>query len=55
MSTKDYYERLEIETGNLYRVIQDIANKRYNWIISIEEIEDFLEIIELAKQEVIKE
>lgn len=53
--TKDYYERLEIEKQELYRFIQDIADKRYDWIISIDEIEDFFEIIRLAHQEIIKE
>ena len=54
-STRDYYERLKIQEENLYRIIQDIANKRYDWIISMNEINDFFEIIDLAEKEILKE
>jgi len=51
MSTQDYYERLEIEKDNRNRIIKDIADKQYNWILSDDEIDWFFEIIELADKE----
>jgi len=51
MSTQDYYERLEIEKDNHNRIIKDIADEQYNWILSDDEIDWFFEIIELADKE----
>ena len=54
-STRDYYERLEIEKENRNRIIKDIADKQYNWILSDDEIDWFFEIIELADMEMKKD
>ena len=54
-STRDYYERIEIEKEDYHRIIKDIADKRYNWILSDDEIDWFFEIIELADEEMEKD
>jgi len=50
MSTRDFYERLEIEKENRNILIKDIANKNYNWILTDDEIDWFFEIIDTVNE-----
>ncbi|MBA7490908.1 hypothetical protein ES702_01451 [subsurface metagenome] len=37
-----------------YKIIQEVADKKFNWIIDIEAIEDFFEIVKIVDKRIIK-